>query len=54
MMEKKILLRIPEAVHADPELECHKESQDKFILPESLFITDIPHCWQNDLNHLTF
>lgn len=53
MTEKKNL-GIPEAVHVDPELECHIQSQDKFILPESLFITDILDYWHNDLNHLTF
>lgn len=52
-MEKKTL-GIPEAVHTESEFECHKQSQDKFILPESLFITDILDCWHNDLNHLTF
>lgn len=53
-MREKKNLGIPEAVHADPKLECHKQSQDKFILPESLFITDILDCRHNDLNHLTF
>ena len=53
MLEKKTL-GIPAAIHPDPELECHVQSEDKSILPESVFITGILDCWHNHLNHLTF
>lgn len=36
VLQKKNL-GIPEAIHPDPELEGHVQSQNKSILPESCF-----------------